>query len=381
MIVSGSVAQRPRHGGHTWVFLQYLLGFRRLGWDVLFVDRLDPASTVDAAGRPCAPLESAAFAFLHDTLEAFGLQDSFAVLCDGQSEVLGWDRRRVLEFARTSDLLLNVMGFCQDEELMAAAPRRVFLDIDPGFPQMWRELALHDAFAGHDAFVTVGTGLGRPGCLAPDCGLPWTRTPPPVALDQWPRRTDRGVPGFSTVATWRGPFGPIDYDGRTFGLRAHEFRKLLALPRLTGRHFEIALDIDPADHQDLEAIRKHGWSVLDPRTVAADPWEYRDYIQRSGAEFSVAKNLYVQARTGWFSDRSACYLASGKPVLTQDTGFGDAYPTGEGLLTFGSLEEAVGGVEAIMAEPDRHRQAAREFAETYLDTDRVLPRLAEAVPA
>lgn len=380
VIVSGSMAQRPRHGGHTWVFLQYLLGFRSLGWDVLFLDRIDPATARDVKGRPTRPADCTAAAFLQRTLGAFGLGSSYAALVDGTSETVGLDRRRVLEFARSCDLLLDIMGFCADEEVLAAARRRVFVDIDPGFPQMWHALGLHDAFSGYDAFATVGTNLGAEDCRAPAAGIDWTPIAPPVAVEFWDPVADVG-PGFTTIATWRGPFGPIEYDGATYGLRVHEFRKFFPLPGLADQRFEVALDIDPADSADLDAIRAHGWVVSDPRTAASDPWRYRDFIRRSGAEFSVAKNLYVQARTGWFSDRSACYLASGKPVLTQDTGFGDAYPTGEGLVTYRTLEEAVQGAEAIASDLERHGRAARALAREYLDAGRVLPRLVEAVAA
>jgi hypothetical protein len=372
IVVAGSLAQKPRQGGHTWVFLQYLLGFRRLGWDVLFVDRLTSEQCVDASCRRCPPAASANVRHVADVMARFGLAGSYAVLLDDGSTI-GLPRRAVLEHARRSALLLNVMGFLADEEILGAAPRRVFLDIDPGFPQMWAALGLADPFRGHDAFVTIGENIGAADCEIPTCGLDWITTPQPVVLDQWPAHG--GGERFTSVASWRGAYGPVEYRGKTYGLRVHEFRRFVTLPRLTGEPFELALDIHPSEVRDLALLDEHGWSLRDPVAVAGDPWAYRSYIQGSRAELVVAKNMYVRARSGWLSDRSLCYLASGKPVVAQDTGFSRLYPTGEGLLAFSTLDEAVGGVRQVTREYDRHAEAARRLAEEHFDSDVVLGRL------
>jgi glycosyltransferase involved in cell wall biosynthesis len=370
--VAAAVVQRPHVGGHSWVALQWLLGFRALGWDVVLVDRLDHDMWHDRSGGPCQAEDSVNVEYLADVMRRFGLGDSWAILVAGRDPI-GLSRRALERKVGSSEVLLNVMGYLDDEDLLARAPLRVFLDIDPGFGQMWRALGLHDAFAGHDGFVTFGLRLGQAACGVPDCGLDWIPTLPPVVLDEWPSAP--GGDAFSTVASWRGPFGPIDYDGRRFGLRVHEFRRFLELPRITGAAFRLALDIDAADGLDRDQLLEHGWELVDPRSAAGDPIAYRDFIQRSGAELNVAKNLYVDTRGGWFSDRSACYLASGKPVLAQDTGFGDALPVGEGLLAFASVEEAAAGVEAIRRDPARHAAAARRIAEEHLDAERVIGRL------
>jgi hypothetical protein len=352
--------------------LQYLLGFRRLGWDVLFLDRLEPEMCVDAADQPCQFEESLNLRYFLKVMEGFGLSGAFALIYDRGRRFVGLSRKRVLERTRSSAFLMNVMGFLDDEEILSRAPRRVFLDIDPGFGQMWRALGLADPFWGHDDHVTIGENIGRPGCAIPTCGLDWITTPQPVVLDRWRPADGTDGKSFTSVASWRGPYGPLEYEGKSYGLRVHEFRKFAQLPRVSGRTFELALDIHPAEEKDLALLSDNGWSLVDPSLVAGDPWAYQAYIQGSMAEFMVAKNMYVQANSGWLSDRSLCYLASGKPVLAQDTGFTQLYPTGEGLLAFTTVEEASSGVEEISRNRAHHARAARGLAEGFFDSDKVL---------
>jgi hypothetical protein len=283
-------------------------------------------------------------------------------------------RSRLLDRVGDSAFLLNIMGYLRDEGVLGRAAKRVFLDIDPGFGQFWEELGLHRPFTGYDSCVTIGLNIGRPDCTIPTCGLDWIVTPQPVVLEWWP---PSDVPGesFTTVASWRGAYGPVEFQGKSYGLRVHQFRRFVDLPGLTGRPFELALAIHPAETRDLALLSDNGWTLVDPQMVAGDALSYRSYIGRSLAEFSVAKDIYVRTRGGWISDRSLCYLASGKPVLAQETGFSRHYPTGEGLIAYATLEEAVAGVEEITRHPDRHARAARALAEEYFDSDKVLARL------
>ncbi|MFL5241591.1 MAG: glycosyltransferase [Gemmataceae bacterium] len=375
VVFAGSIAQKPKQGGLTWVFLQYLLGFRRLGWEVLFLDRLEPGMCVDSAGQPCSFDKSLNLHYFLEIMEGFDLAGSFSLNYNQGECVLGLPRNDVLERTRNSALLINVMGFLNDEEVLRQTPMRVFLDIDPGFGQMWHDLGLSKVFYGHDAYVTIGLNIGRPGSEIPLCGLRWITTLQPIVLDYWkPVPVSRGE-SFTSVASWRGDYGPVEYQGKTYGLRVHEFRKFAPLPRLCNRPFELALDIHQADVKDRALLDASGWSVVPPTAVAGDPWAYQAYVQGSKAEFMVAKNMYVQSQSGWFSDRSICYLASGKPVLAQDTGLKDLIPTGEGLLTFTTLKEAVAGAEEISGNYLRHARAARCIAEEIFDSDKVLGRL------
>lgn len=380
-VIAGSVAQGSRYGGHVWVFLQYLLGLRRLGFDVLLIDRVEPQMFVGSPTRDGGV--AAALRRLSGALERHGLGDCFAVL-DGTGEsIAGVSRAEAIARARRSEFLLNVMGFLSDPELLEAAPRRVFLDIDPGFPQMWWELGLADVFAGHERFVTVGALVGSPGCRVPECGIEWAHTRPPVVLDLWPATPAPSAceRRFLSIGAWRGPFAPIDFEGETYGLRVHEFRGLAALPRRTGARFDAALDIDPADDADAALLRDAGWRLLDPGPSTCDPLAYRELLARSGAELMVAKGIYARSRGGWFSDRSACFLASGRPVLALDTGFSEVLPVGCGLLAFHSVESAVEGARAIMDDYDEHARGARELAEECFDSDRVLSQLVTDVTA
>ena len=337
MVLAGNTAGREQAGGHLWALAQWALGLQAAGVRTTIA----PGPTAEAL-RQIAP---------------FGAPGA-----DG-----------------APGGVLNVMGFLERDALDAEGPW-VFLDIDPGYPQMWRELGLADLLAGHDRYVTVGANVGREDCAIPDCGVAWIHTPPPVDLDAWTPAPGAGGPdsrAFTSVATWRNPYGTVAFDGATDGSRVHEFRSFMELPRLVGAEFELALDIDAAETRDIALLEANGWRLVDPRAVAGTPRAYRDYVRNSRAELCVAQEMYVATRSGWLSDRSVCYLASGKPVLAQDTGLADHYPVGEGLLTFSTLEEAAAGVEQIERDYERHSAAARALAEEHFDARIVLGRLLE----
>jgi hypothetical protein len=387
ILYSGSLAQPAGNGGLTWFHLQFILGFRRLGYDVLFVDRLAPAMCRDRTGRsPCAVRDSVNLRYFLEVMSRFGVTEreySLSLEDDygRETERLGLTRAAVRVRARKADFLLNAMGFHVDAEINASVGRRVFLDMDPGFGQMWRELRLHDPFDGHNRFVTLGRNIGRPNCTIPTCGLHWLTIAQPVVLEHWPRVPPAAADNaFTGIGAWRGPTGPVTFGGTTYGLRCHEFRQFFDLPgRCPETRFEIALSIDQADHRDLVALSERGWTLADPAVVAGDPWRYRDFIASSRAEFMVPKQMYVATRSGLLSDRSVYYLASGRPVLARDTHLGAFYPIGHGLLTFATLDEAASGVEEIHRHYKQHCQAARDLAEEYFDSDRVLPRLIDQV--
>ncbi|MGH8542216.1 MAG: glycosyltransferase [Gammaproteobacteria bacterium] len=372
LIVSGSLAQRPFHGGHAWVFMHLVRGLERLGWEVVFVDRLERGMYVDQAGHA---VEEPNFnvAYFRRVMSGFGIKH-FCLLGPERKALAGMDRIDLLARTRDSAAVIDVMGFLGDPELLDRAPVRVFYDIDPGFWQMWSQNGHEIHWSEHNVHVSIGENIGRSGCGIPTCGIEWITTPQPVVLSEWASSPFQGGT-FTSVVSWRGPYDPIQREGKVYGLRVHEFRKFVALPQLCDERFELALDIDPSDARDREMLESTGWMLTDPVEEAGDPWRYQEYIRGSKAEFMVAKNIYVDTCSGWFSDRSLCYLASGRPVLAQDTGLRDRYPTGEGLVVFSTLDEAVEGVNQITTDYARHSRAARGIAEEFFDSDIVLSRL------
>ena len=363
ILVSGMVAGEPGQGGAAWAVLQYVLGLRRLGHEAILVE-------------PVEKIEPASLAYLEAVAASFGLDEVALLAADGESAPM--PRERLVRLARDAELLLNVSGMLTDPELLEPIPVRAYLDLDPFFNQQWHLQGAEMRFAGHTRFVTIASAIGEPGCEVPELGFEWIATLPPVVLEHWPRATATPTLPFTSVGHWRS-YGPIELDGRRYGLRAHSLRGLIELPERTRGEFALALGIHPDERRDLEALERHGWRLLDPAEVAATPAAYRDFVRASGAELGVAKEGYVLSRSGWFSDRSACYLASGRPVVAQDTGFGAALPSGEGLLAFGDVEEAAAAVESVLSRPAEHAAAARAIAEELLDSDRVLGRLLDAL--
>jgi hypothetical protein len=378
IVVSSVIANKYLNGGNAWAVLSWVLGLKKLGFQVYFLEQIGRESCVDDNGTVTTFENCANLAYFEEVTEQFGLSGSAALIYEDGEKIHGLTYAELLDVAEAADLLVNITGHLTLEPLRRRLRRKAYVDLDPGFTQFWH--AAGDAGArldGHDFYFTVGENVGTPVCPIPTGGIRWCPVRQPVVLDHWPvsEEGDR----FTTVATWRGPYGPVQHGGKTFGLKVHEFRKFIELPERVPQTFEVALDIHPAEEKDLNLLRDHGWRLVDPRVTAPDPATFRRYVQGSGAEFSVAQGVYVETESGWFSDRTVRYLASGKPALVQDTGFGRNYPVGEGLLAFRTLEQAVAGVERISGDYERHCRAARALAEEYFDSDKVLGRFVEEV--
>jgi hypothetical protein len=377
VVVGGAVANKHLNGGEAWVRLSWILGLRRLGCRVLFVEQIDPAACVDEHGRQTAFAGSANRRYFDDVMAQFGLTGSATLVLGGGEATSGTDFGDLLDAVADADLLVNISGNLHSPDLMRRIRRKAYVDLDPGFTQFWEVAGNRGArLAGHDVYFTVGESIGTDGCTIPTAGLDWRPVPPPVVLDEWP--VVAGGDAFTTVGAWRGAFGPVVHEGRTYGLKVHEFRKVIELPKIVqAAPFEIALAIHPGDDEDRDALVANGWRLTDPRAETPGPLEFRDFVQRSRAEFSVAQGIYVETRSGWFSDRTVRYLASGKPALVQDTGFSRSYPVGEGLVPFRTLDEAATGAASILADPAGHSAAARALAEERFDSDKVLARFLE----
>ncbi len=372
------IAADPHQGGATWAVLQYLLGFQRLGHEVFFVEPIAPAS-VSPQG---AQLEvSANAAYFRAIVGRFGLAERSALLLAGTEETAGLSYTELRGIARDTDVLINISGMLADPALLEPIPRRVYLDLDPAFIQLWHSAyGIEMRFAAHTHFVTVGRGIGHTDCPIPTCGLDWISTFQPVVLDEWPVAREIDREALTTIANWRG-YGSVEHEGQHYGQKAHSLRQFFALPRLCAEKFAPALAIHPGETSDLAALAENGWQVLDPAKVAATPDTYRDFIRGSKAEFGIAKTGYVHSRSGWFSDRSACYLASGRPVIAQETGFSRDLPTGEGLFAFQTINEVIAAIDAMNSDYARHSRAARKLAEEYFESGKVLTQLLNNVEA
>lgn len=377
IVVGGMIGAVPGQGGATWAVLQYLLGFKRLGHDVYFVEALDGES-LQPGGTSIE--ESANARYCHQVMHEHGLDHSWALMLRGTRETAGLSSRSLARIGREASVLVNISGTLADEELFAQVPTRVYLDVDPGFTQLWDAHGIDMGLSGHTHFVTVGQSIGTPDCRVPTGGRSWSTTWPPVVLEWWPVGAPISRNAFTTIANWRA-YGSIEHEGVHYGQKVHSLRRFITLPIRTRARFLLALAIDEAETADLAALKANGWQRVDPAQVAGSPSTYRRFIQGSMAEFGIAKDGYVRSRSGWFSDRSACYLAAGRPVLAQGTGFSQHLPTGAGLLAFEVAEEVLDGVDAIRADYGYHAAAARELAEEHFDSDKVLRRLLDEVGA
>ena len=378
ILLSGMVAGIPQQGGATWAVLQYLLGFKRLGHDVYFVEPLE--ETALQPGGASLDL-STNTAYFRQVMAEYGLEQNSALLLSGTRQTAGLAYSEVREIGRGADVLVNISGVLFDEALIHSIPLRIYLDLDPAFTQLWYAVQKIDMrFGGHSHFVTIGKAIGQPHCAVPTCGLKWITTLQPVVLSLWPVAERIVYDGLTTIANWRG-YGSIEHEGVFYGQKAHSLRQFIDLPTLTCEKFMPAIAIHPDESKDLEALKKNGWHLLDPAQVAHTPASYQHFIQGSKAEFSITKSGYVASRCGWFSDRSTCYLASGRPVIAHETGFSEFVPTGEGLFSFETIEQVLASIDTLSSDYSHHARAARAIAEEYFDSDRVLTQLLKNVGA
>jgi hypothetical protein len=386
IVVGGFIGLLPA-GGVTWDYIQYPLGLAAMGHDVFYVEdtRLWPVYQEQ-------PSITGNISYLAAVMEAFGLGDRWAYRDEMTSLCYGMTERRVQEVCRSADVFLNIScsTFLRDE--YRSIPVRILLDSDPMFTQVQAlsksgftpgDPGMRELLDGHTHHFTFGQNIGGPDCRVPDCGIRWLPTLQPISLEHWPERplTSGVAASFTTVMNWAGSRGFV-YGGETWGQKAEEFLRIMDLPsrvpelslvQVVGQTGGTGTAAFPAG-----LVRSHGWTVLNAAEVVADVGAYRRFIQESSGEFSVAKEAYVKARTGWFSCRSACYLATGRPVVTQETGWSRSLPSGTGLLAFDDMEGAADALRRVSADPAAHARAARDIAEEYFRDVRVLGRMLES---
>jgi len=376
IIVSGMVAGDPHQGGATWAVLQYVLGLRDLGHDVHLIEPI-AARSVRPAGVALTDSDNAVY--FADVVERFDLEGRAALVRQDTRETVGASYSHLVGTARRADLLVNISGMLTDPEMLEPIPRRVYLDLDPAFNQLWHAVEGIDVhFAGHTHYVTVGSEIGGSRCTVPTCGLSWWPTLQPVVLTHWRATAGRPEAAWTTVGNWRG-YGSITAGGVHYGQKAHSMRRFMDLPRQSSIRFRLAMSIHAGEVRDLESLARAGWDLVNPAAVAGTPAQYQTFIQQSKGELGIAKSGYVESQCGWFSDRSVCYLASARPVVAQDTGFSSRLPVGEGLLAFRTIEEAIAALETVERSYEAQCRRAREIAESYFDSKRVLTKLLDHV--
>ena len=288
----------------------------------------------------------------------------------------GCERAELLDRLDQAELLVNLGGHLRNRDLLRRPRVRAFVDLDPGYTQIWHAQGHDVGLGGHDHYFTVGTNVGTPSSTLPGGDVSWRPIRQPVVLEDWPV-SEGEFTFFSTVGSWRGAFGPVEWQGRSYGPKAHQFRRFATLPDTVDLPFEAALAIDAADAGDRELLEFGGWRLRDPAEVATTTGFAR-YVSASGAEFSPAQDVYVSTTSGWFSDRTVRYLASGRPAVVQDTGLERALPLGDGLLTFRTFAEATECTRDVVTRYKTHREAARAIAEQYFAPEVALAPLLDA---
>lgn len=376
IIVAGVISLPPFSAGMAWNWMQFVLGLRELGHRVYFVECVRPEWCMDAQGRSAPYADSINRRIFVSLTERFDLSGRVCQIYGDGAFTTGLSYRELVDVSANADLLINMSGHLADERILEGVGRRIYVDQDPVYTQLWRSVYEEDLnLEAHHTFFSVGLNIGSSRTHIPDCGLTWQPLLPPVVLDLWPFELHTASQRFTSVASWTG-YKELAHEGSWYGSKNAEFVRYSRLPARTGAAFEVCLKSYRDDDEGIQTLRKDGWIVRDAAHLTSFGG-YRRYVGASRAEIGIAKNAYVRGHSGWFSDRSAHYLASGKPVLAQSTGFEWRLPTGRGLLTFSSMDEAVAGVEEINRDYGGHARAAREFAEQYLDHRKVLPDMLE----
>lgn len=372
IIITGLVGQYP-FGGVIWDYLQYLLGFRALGHEVLYLE--------DSGAWPYDPVagtitDDCSFALksLKRIFTDFDLAESWVYRNGADGMFYGAGESVAREWLRHGDLLVNVSsaGWLRDYDLRVG--HKMFIDGDPMFCQIGLLDGSDPLYAGrlrdHDSHFTFGLSVGQPDCPVPIDGIAWKPTVQPVVLEQWPKTPVPPDAPWTTVMNWAS-YKPKIWEGRPYGQKDLEFEKYTALPHKSGARLRIAMGLGVNGKRPAERLKKSGWDLVEPQEVVPDHLTYRKFLQTSAGEWSVAKHGYVAAQSGWFSCRSACYLALGRPVVVEETGWSRHLPSGEGAIPFSTVEEAVEGLKEAMQDYPLHSKAAQSIAQEYFEAKRV----------
>ena len=375
IVVLGYLIRGPI-GGMAWHHLQYVLGLKQLGHEVLFLeDSDDYPSCYDPSTHVVGSDPSYGLRFADQAFARLDLAHCWAYYDAHQKRWHGPASGKAIRFCHDAEVLLNVSGVNPLRRWLENIPARVFIDTDPVFTQIrhLKDQGARDKAAQHNAFFSFGELIETSENRIPNDGFDWHATRQPVVLDAWPASEGPADGRFTTVMQWVS-YPAIELDGRRYGMKGESFDMVRDLPGRVARPLEIALGGSSAPRHELERL---GWRLVDPLTVTRDPWTYQEYLHRSRGEFSVAKHGYIAGRSGWFSERTACYLALGRPAVVQDTGFSQYLPCGAGVWAFHDADSAIEALDNVEAGYPTQCRAARDFAAAYFDSRNVLQSLLE----
>jgi len=374
LLLLGLVGQYPM-AGIAWQAIHHLLGFRALGWDAWYVEDSGAVPYDPRVGGVTGKVDFAV-RYLGDVMTRAGFGDRWAYVDLVRGETHGRSRAELRALYRRATAIVNLCGATAPREEHRQGGRLIYVETDPVYEQLAVAAGSSTSLgflAAHDVLFTYGENLGRPECPVPTGPFVWHATRPPVMLSQWRQLVGSSARYFTTVASFASRGKDIVWQGQPYRWSKDEnFRRVLELPRHTSQPLRLAAQ-PPAGM--AARFRRAGWDLVDPTAISRDLDTYRRFVQASRGEFTVAKDIYVRSRSGWFSDRSVCYLAAGRPVVTQDTGFGTVVPTGEGLFAFATLAEAVEALARVNADYAHHSRAAFAIAAEYFAAERVLGRL------
>jgi len=394
IIVLGTLASDP-YAGMAWMHMQIVLGFQRLGHNVFYFE-ITGTWPYNPVLQSRVSNTDYSLPYLIKTVESFGLQDRWAYRSSfsKSKEWFGMEGKKAEELLADADLVFNISGATRIDKEGLKTGRLIYFSTDPVYHEIrysQNDVITKVIVDQHDDVVTYGENIGNADCPIPPLPHLRAKTRQPVITELWGNNIAPGNK-FTTIGNWKQSGRDLQFNGEIYyWSKHHEFLKFIDLPKKIDQAIELAMNLvkpETVKHSvgtvipalgipddDYNMLISNGWKLADAPSFSTDPWKYHDYIIKSRGEFTFAKDQNIRLRSGWFSERSACYLAAGRPVITQDTGFGVALPTGEGLFAFNTMDDIIGAFEAINSNYKKHSDAAKEIAEEYFKAEKVLQKL------